>query len=57
MRPTAIACDEDLIADVEDEPTVTNVYTGHYPPDIQAPGIPAGYQAGFLMRSKDFVRG
>ena len=30
MRPTAIACD-DLIADVEDEPTVTNVYTGHYP--------------------------
>ena len=31
MRPTAIASDEDLIADLEDEPTVTNVYTGHYP--------------------------
>jgi len=28
VRPTAIASDEDLIADLDDEPTATN---GHYP--------------------------
>ena len=37
MRPTAIASDEDLVADLEDEPTVTN---GHYPTYLQAPGSP-----------------
>ena len=52
MRPTAIASDEDLIADLVNEPTVTNVSTSHYPTYHQMPEIPHhGYPADFLMRT------
>jgi acyl-CoA reductase-like NAD-dependent aldehyde dehydrogenase len=53
----AITTDEDLIDDLINEPTVTNVYSGHYPTYHLTPDIPHdGYLADFLMRNKGFVR-
>ena len=53
----AITTDEDLIDDLVNEPTVTNVYNGHYPTYHQTPEIPHdGYLADFLMRNKGFIR-
>jgi acyl-CoA reductase-like NAD-dependent aldehyde dehydrogenase len=55
---TAITCDEGLIDDLLAEPTVANVYRGHYPTYYHAPEIPHdGFLADFLMRNKGFVRG
>ena len=52
----AITGDEDLL-DLVNEPTVTNVYSGHHRTDDMSPDIPHdGYLADFLMRNKGFVR-
>ena len=53
----AITSDEDLIDELVGEPTVSNVYSGHYPTYYAAPGIPHdGFLADFLMRNKGFIR-
>jgi acyl-CoA reductase-like NAD-dependent aldehyde dehydrogenase len=53
----AITSDHDLIDDLVDEPTVTNVYSGHVPTHHAAPAIPHdGFLADFLMRNKGFIR-
>jgi acyl-CoA reductase-like NAD-dependent aldehyde dehydrogenase len=53
----AITDDEELIEDLVNEPTVTNVYSGHYATHYAAPDIPHdGFLADFLMRNKAFVR-
>jgi acyl-CoA reductase-like NAD-dependent aldehyde dehydrogenase len=53
----AITADEDLLDELVNEPTVTNVYNGHYPTCYQTPEIPHdGYLADFLMRNKGFIR-
>jgi len=53
----AITSDYDLIDDLVDEPTVTNVYSGHFPTHHAAPAIPHdGFLADFLMRNKGFIR-
>ena len=53
----AITGDEDLIDELVAEPSVTNVYSGHYPTYYTAPGIPHdGFLADFLMRCKGFAR-
>jgi acyl-CoA reductase-like NAD-dependent aldehyde dehydrogenase len=53
----AITTDEDLIDDLVNEPTVTNVYSGHHPTHHLAPEIPHdGYLADFLMHNKGFIR-
>ena len=53
----AITTDEDLIDDLVNEPTVTNVYSGHHPTYEMTPEIPHdGYLADFLMRNKGFIR-
>ncbi len=50
--------DEDLIDDLVNEPTVTNVYRGHHRTYHITPAIPHdGYLADFLMRNKGFIRG
>jgi acyl-CoA reductase-like NAD-dependent aldehyde dehydrogenase len=52
-----ITDDDDLIDDLVSEPTVTNVYSGHYPTYHAAPHIPHdGFLADFLMRNKGFIR-
>src|ERR1700730_1477054 len=52
-----ITDDDELIDDLVAEPTVTNVYSGHYPTYHAAPHIPHdGFLADFLMRSKGFIR-
>jgi hypothetical protein len=39
------------------EPTITNVYSGHHPTYEMTPQIPHdGYLADFLMRNKGFIR-
>jgi acyl-CoA reductase-like NAD-dependent aldehyde dehydrogenase len=54
---TAITGDEGLIDDLLTEPTVTNVYYGHYPTFYAAPEIPHdGFLADALMRNKGFIR-
>jgi acyl-CoA reductase-like NAD-dependent aldehyde dehydrogenase len=54
---TAITGDEGLIDDLLTEPTVTNVYYGHYPTFYGAPEIPHdGFLADALMRNKGFIR-
>ena len=53
----AISTDGQLLDALIDEPTITNVYSGHYPTDYMTPEIPHdGYAADFLMRNKGFVR-
>jgi acyl-CoA reductase-like NAD-dependent aldehyde dehydrogenase len=53
----AITTDEDLIDDLVNEPTVTNVYSGHHRTYEMTPEIPHdGYLADFLMRNKGFIR-
>jgi acyl-CoA reductase-like NAD-dependent aldehyde dehydrogenase len=53
----AITGDEDLIDDLVNEPTVTNVYSGHHPTYEMRPQIPHdGFLADFLMRNKGFIR-
>jgi acyl-CoA reductase-like NAD-dependent aldehyde dehydrogenase len=54
---TAITGDEELIDDLLTEPTVANVYSGHYPTFYAAPEIPHdGFLADVLMRNKGFIR-
>jgi acyl-CoA reductase-like NAD-dependent aldehyde dehydrogenase len=54
---TAITTDERLLDDLMDEPTITNLYTGHHPTYHMAPEIPHdGFLADFLMRNKGFIR-
>ncbi len=54
----AITTDDDLIDDLVNEPTVTNVYRGHHRTYHITPAIPHdGYLADFLMRNKGFIRG
>jgi acyl-CoA reductase-like NAD-dependent aldehyde dehydrogenase len=54
---TAITDDEELIDDLLSEPTVANVYGGHYPTFHVAPEIPHdGFLADVLMRNKGFIR-
>jgi len=53
----AITGDEDLLDDLVNEPTVTNVYSGHHPTYEMTPQIPHdGFLADFLMRNKGFIR-
>ena len=53
----AITSDDDLIDDLIDEPTISNVYTGHHPTHLSTPEIPHdGFLADFLMRNKGFIR-
>jgi acyl-CoA reductase-like NAD-dependent aldehyde dehydrogenase len=53
----AITTNEDLLDDLVNEPTVTNVYSGHHPTYEMTPEIPHdGYLADFLMRNKGFMR-
>jgi acyl-CoA reductase-like NAD-dependent aldehyde dehydrogenase len=53
----AITHDQDLIDDLVCEPTVSNVYSGHFPTYYAAPHIPHdGFLADFLMRNKGFIR-
>ena len=53
----AITTDEDLIDDLVNEPTVTNVYRGHHRTYYTTPTTPHdGYLADFLMRNKGFIR-
>ncbi len=54
----AITSDHDLIDGLIDEPTISNVYTGHHPTHLTTPQIPHdGFLADFLMRNKGFIRG
>jgi acyl-CoA reductase-like NAD-dependent aldehyde dehydrogenase len=53
----AITSDEDLLDALVNEPTVTNVYSGHHPTYYKTPAMPHdGYLADFLMRNKGFLR-
>jgi hypothetical protein len=40
MRPTVAISDADLIDDLVNEPTVTNVYSGYHPAHYLTPEIP-----------------
>jgi acyl-CoA reductase-like NAD-dependent aldehyde dehydrogenase len=53
----AITTDKDLLDDLVNEPTVTNLYSGHHPTHHMRPQIPHdGFLADFLMRNKGFIR-
>ena len=53
----AITGDEELIEDLVAEPSIANVYSGHFSTYYTAPGIPHdGFLAEFLMRCKGFAR-
>jgi acyl-CoA reductase-like NAD-dependent aldehyde dehydrogenase len=53
----AITSDEDLLDNLVNEPTVTNIYSGHHPTYEWTSDIPHdGYLADFLMRNKGFIR-
>jgi acyl-CoA reductase-like NAD-dependent aldehyde dehydrogenase len=53
----AITTDEDLLDDLINEPTVTNLYSGNHPTYHMTAEIPHdGFLADFLMRNKGFVR-
>jgi hypothetical protein len=54
---SAITADADLLDALIDEPTITNVYSGHYSTNYMTPEMPHdGYSADFLMRNKGFIR-
>ena len=54
---TAFTGDEELVDDLLDESTISNVYLGAHPTHWMAPGIPHdNYLAEFLMRSKAVIR-
>ena len=54
----AITTDDDLIYELVNEPTVTNVYRGRHATQHSAPHIPhEGFLADFLMRNKGFIGG
>jgi acyl-CoA reductase-like NAD-dependent aldehyde dehydrogenase len=54
---TAVTGDEQLLDDLVDEPSITNLYSGHHPTYHTAPHIPHdGFVADFLMRNKGFIR-
>ncbi|CAN5745910.1 aldehyde dehydrogenase family protein [soil metagenome] len=53
----AITGDEDLLDDLMNEPTVTNLYSGHHLTQMLTPAMPHdGYLADFLMRNKAVIR-
>jgi acyl-CoA reductase-like NAD-dependent aldehyde dehydrogenase len=52
----AITTDDELVDELVNEPTVTNVYTGRHATHHTAPHIPhEGFLADFLMRNKGFI--
>lgn len=54
----AITSDDELVDDLVNEPTVTNVYRGRHATHYTAPHIPhEGFLADFLMRNKGFIGG
>jgi len=54
----AITTDDELVDELVNEPTVTNVYRGRHPTHYSAPHIPhEGFLADFLMRNKGFIGG
>lgn len=54
---TAITQDEQLIEQLVNEPTISNVYVGDHPTYWMRPGVPHdGYLAEFLMRTKAVIR-
>ncbi len=55
---TAVDCPEPLLAELAEEPSISNVYLGRHPTHHQEPGIPHdGYLTDFLMRSKGIIQG
>jgi acyl-CoA reductase-like NAD-dependent aldehyde dehydrogenase len=53
-----ITSDDDLVDELIDEPTITNVYRGRHATQYAAPHIPhEGFLADFLMRNKGFIGG
>jgi acyl-CoA reductase-like NAD-dependent aldehyde dehydrogenase len=54
----AITTDDELVDELVNEPTVTNVYRGRHATHYSAPHIPhEGFLADFLMRNKGFIGG
>jgi hypothetical protein len=54
----AITTDDELVDELVNEPTVTNVYRGRHATHHTAPHIPhEGFLTDFLMRNKGFVAG
>jgi hypothetical protein len=54
----AITADDELVDELVNEPTVTNVYRGRHATHHTAPHIPhEGFLADFLMRNKGFTGG
>jgi hypothetical protein len=54
----AITTDDELVDELVNEPTVTNVYRGRHRTHYSAPHIPhEGFLADFLMRNKGFIGG
>jgi acyl-CoA reductase-like NAD-dependent aldehyde dehydrogenase len=54
----AITTDDELVDELVNEPTVTNVYRGRHATHHTAPHIPhEGFLADFLMRNKGFIDG
>jgi acyl-CoA reductase-like NAD-dependent aldehyde dehydrogenase len=54
----AITTNEELVDELVNEPTVTNVYRGRHATHHSAPHIPhEGFLADFLMRNKGFIGG
>ena len=54
----AITTDDELVDELVNEPTVTNVYRGRHATHYTAPHIPhEGFLADFLMRNKGFIGG
>jgi hypothetical protein len=52
----AITSDDELVDQLVNEPTVTNVYRGRHATHYTAPHIPhEGFLADFLMRNKGFI--
>jgi hypothetical protein len=55
---TAITTDDDLVDELLNEPTVTNVYRGPHATHYSAAHIPhEGFLSDFLMRNKGFIGG
>jgi len=53
-----ITADDELMDELVDEPTITNVYRGNRATHHSAPHIPhEGFLADFLMRNKGFIAG
>ncbi|XUL86502.1 aldehyde dehydrogenase family protein [Streptomyces galilaeus] len=54
---TAATHDDRLVADLVEEPSISNVYVGKHPTYWMDPGLPHdGYLAEFLMRCKSVIR-